>query len=106
MKNISIFFSFTFTFIFASTTIAQNSNDSLVNSKKFVKEDPRDKVKYNLSLEQNGCEAYIIANIDIIDGKISPESLGLFFCVFFLISKAPPNIGGALFCAYCCLCRF
>ena len=67
MKNIFIFFSFTLTFIFASTTIAQNSNDSLVNSKKFVKEDPRDKVKYNLSLEQNGCEAYIIANIEIID---------------------------------------
>ena len=68
MKNIFIFFSFTLIFIFASTTIAQNSNDSLVNSKKFVKEDPRDKVKYNLSLEQNGCEAYIIANIEIIDG--------------------------------------
>ena len=68
MKNIFIFFSFTLTFIFASSTIAQNSNDSLVNIKKFDKEDPRDKVKYRLSLEQNGCEAYIIANIDIIDG--------------------------------------
>ena len=68
MKNIFIFFSFTFTFTFASTTIAQNYNDSLVNSKKLVKEDPRDKVKYSLSLEQTGCEAYVIANIEIIDG--------------------------------------
>ena len=66
MKNIFIFFSFTF--IFISTTIAQNYNDSLVNSKKLVKEDPRDKVKYSLSLEQTGCEAYVIANIEIIDG--------------------------------------
>ena len=69
MKNIFIFFSFTFTFTFASTTrIAQSNNDSLVNSKKLVKEDPRDKVKYSLSLEQTGCEAYVIANIEIIDG--------------------------------------
>ena len=67
LKNIFIF-SFTFIFIFASTTVAQNSNDSLINSKKLVKEDPRDKVKYSFSLEQNGCEAYIIANIEIIDG--------------------------------------
>ena len=66
MKNIFIFFSFTF--IFISTTIAQNYSDSLVNSKKLVKEDPRDKVKYSLSLEQTGCEAYVIANIEIIDG--------------------------------------
>lgn len=68
MKNIFIFFSFTFTFIFASTTIAQNSNDSLVDSKKLIKEDPRDKVKYSLSLEQNGCEAFVVANIKIIEG--------------------------------------
>ena len=67
LKNIFIF-SFTFFFIFASTTVAQNSNDSLVNSKKLVKEYPRDKVKYSLSLEKKGCEAYIIANIEIIDG--------------------------------------
>jgi len=44
--------------------ISQESNDTTTK----VKEDPRDKVKYQISLEQNNCEAYIVATIDIIEG--------------------------------------
>lgn len=68
MKKILYFFVFNFTLIFASDTIAQHTIDSLVKREVLVKENPRDKVKYRLSLEQKGCEAYVIANIEIIEG--------------------------------------
>ena len=68
MKKILYFFVFNFTLIFASTTIAQHTIDSLVKREVLVKENPRDKVKYRLSLEQDGCEAYVVANIQIIEG--------------------------------------
>ena len=68
MKKILYFFVFNFTLIFASTTIAQHTIDSLVKREVLVKENPRDKVKYRLSLEQDGCEAYVVANIQIMEG--------------------------------------
>lgn len=68
MNKILYFFVFNFTLIFASTTIAQYTIDSLVKREVLVKENPRDKVKYRLSLEQDGCEAYVVANIQIMEG--------------------------------------
>ncbi len=68
LNNIIKLTAFTFIIIFASNSISQNVNDSFVDKKLLIKEDPREKVKYRFSLEQKGCETFVIANIEIIEG--------------------------------------